>query len=171
MTTEEARPIRKSAQISKDGMYRFSLHRWWGDGGRLFFVMLNPSTADAEVDDPTIRRCMGFARTLGFDGVSVLNLYAFRATKPADLWLAEEPTGGQRNDDLLREVGLIAKHQTVIAAWGSNARADRVARVTSWPGWDNVHALGLTKDGAPRHPLYLRADSQPSRFRPAEDSP
>src|SRR5689334_16488446 len=77
--------VRKAASISECGRYRYSLHRWWGAGERLYFVMLNPSTADAEVDDPTIRRCMGFARTLGFDGIGVVNLYAFRATKPADL--------------------------------------------------------------------------------------
>lgn len=155
-----------AATISECGRYRYTLHRWWGDGDRLYFVMLNPSTADAEVDDPTIRRCVGFARTLGFDGITVVNLYAYRATKPADLWLADEPTGGERNDDILREVGHVAKHQTVIAAWGANARPDRVAQVTTTPGWDCVKALGVTKDGAPRHPLYLRADSVPEPWSP-----
>lgn len=87
--------VQKAAYLSADGLYRFALHRWWGDGIRLGFVMLNPSTADAEIDDPTIRRCMGFARTLGFDGIRVVNLYAYRATKPADLWKADEPTGGR----------------------------------------------------------------------------
>lgn len=153
--------VRKAASFSGDGQYRYSLHRWWGDGPRLMFVMLNPSTADAEQDDPTIRRCIGFARTLGFDGLSVFNLYAFRATKPADLWKADEPTGGQRNDDLLREVGLHARHSLVLAAWGANAKADRVAQVRAFRGWENVRALALTKDGAPRHPLYLPGDCLP----------
>lgn len=151
--------VRKDAAISECGRYRYTLHRWWGDGPRLAFVMLNPSTADAELDDPTIRRCVGFARRDGFSGIRVFNLYAFRATKPADLWKADEPTGGDLNDDLLREVWLQAKHQPVIAAWGVNAKVDRVAEVMSWRGSEHLFALGLTKDGAPRHPLYLRGDA------------
>ena len=153
--------IRKAARISECGRYRYTLHRWWGDGARLGFIMLNPATADADLDDPTIRRCLGFARTLGYDGIRVFNLYAFRATKPADLWRADEPTGGERNDDLLREVLRQAKHQTVIAAWGANARPDRVETVLGWHGAEHLTALGVTKEGAPRHPLYLRADAQP----------
>lgn len=159
--------VARAATLSEDGRYRYILHRWWGSGDRrLGFVMLNPSTADARVDDPTIRRCMGFARTLGYDGIRVVNLYAFRATKPADLWRADEPTGGVRNDDLLRELVRQGKHQPVIAAWGANAKPDRVAEFMSWPGSDRVLALGLTKDGAPRHPLYLRADAQPVPYTP-----
>lgn len=71
--------VKKAASISDCGRYRYALHRWWGDGARLIFVMLNPSTADANVDDPTIRRCVGFARSLGFDGLGVFNLYYDRA--------------------------------------------------------------------------------------------
>lgn len=163
--------VQKQAGISGCGRYRYALHRWWGQGTfRLGFIMLNPSTADANLDDPTIRRCMGFARTLGHDGIRVFNLYAYRATKPADLWKADEPTGGDRNDDLLREVLRQAKYQTVVAAWGANAKPDRVAEVMSWPGSEYLQALGVTKNGAPRHPLYLRADSQLQTyvFPPAE---
>ena len=161
----ETAQVHKSASISDCGRYRYGLHRWWGaDRSRLTFVMLNPSTANAYDDDPTIRRCMGFARTLGFDGIRVFNLYAYRATKPADLWRADEPTGGQRNDDLLREIGLMAKHQLVLAAWGANAKPGRVAQVRAFPGWEHVKCLGQTKDGAPRHPLYLRADTVPQPF-------
>jgi hypothetical protein len=159
--------VSKRATISDDGLYRYGLHRWWGDDLRLRFVMLNPSTADAEIDDPTIRRCMGFARTLGYDGIDVFNLYAFRATKPADLWKAAEPTGGERNDDLLCEVLRQAKSYPVVAAWGANAKPDRVAEFMSWKGSDRVLALGLTKAGAPRHPLYLRADSVPVPYAEA----
>ena len=168
-TAENGLLVHKAASISECGRYRYALHRWWGRGDfRLAFIMLNPSTADAELDDPTIRRCMGFARTLGYDGIRVFNLYAYRATKPADLWKADEPTGGERNDDLLRELLRQAKYQTVIAAWGANAKADRVAQVMSWKGSEYVQALGLTKDGAPRHPLYLRSDAQmlPFQTRP-----
>ena len=169
----EKAQIQKAASISECGRYRYGLHRWWdrdAQAPRLIFVMLNPSTADADVDDPTIRRCMGFARTLGYAGIGVFNLYAYRATKPADLWKADEPTGGERNDDLLREVGRMAKYQTVIAAWGANAKADRVAQVLSFRGWEHVQALGLTKDGAPRHPLYLRGDAVPMPYRPGQSA-
>lgn len=158
--------IRKGAAISDCGRFRYALHRWWEpDRARLGFIMLNPSTADAELDDPTIRRCLGFARTLGFDGIRVFNLYAYRATQPYDLWKADEPTGGERNDDLLGELLRQAKHQLVIAAWGANAKPDRVAEVMSWKGSENLQALGLTKAGAPRHPLYLRADAHPVPFK------
>lgn len=164
--TPESDAVYKAATISDCGLYRYGLHRWWdnGDGRRLIFVMLNPSTANAYDDDPTIRRCMGFARSLGFSGIGVFNLYAYRATKPADLWLADEPTGGQRNDDLLREVGHMAKHQLVLAAWGANAKPDRVAQVRAFPGWNYVQCLGRTKSGAPRHPLYLPAITVPQPF-------
>lgn len=159
--------VARAAVLSDDGLYRYVLHRWWGSGeNRLTFVMLNPSTADARVDDPTIRRCIGFARTLGYDGIRVANLYAFRATKPADLWRAEEPTGGDRNDDLLRELLRQGRRQPVIAAWGANARPERVAEFMSWHGSEHVQALGLTKAGAPRHPLYLRADAVPVPYLP-----
>ena len=167
-------PIQKWAWLSDDGLYRYSLQRTWrrfGQAGHLAFVMLNPSTADAEVDDPTIRRCMGFARTLGFDGINVLNLYAYRATKPADLWKAAEPTGGKNNDDLLREVLRQGKSQPVIAAWGANAKPDRAAEFMAWKGSEHVQALGLTKAGAPRHPLYLRADVEPRLYRPGSPAP
>lgn len=165
--------VQKWAWVSEDGLYRYSLQRTWkrfGQAGHLAFVMLNPSTADAEVDDPTIRRCMGFARSLGYDGINVLNLYAFRATKPVDLWKADEPTGGKTNDDLLREVLRQGKARPVIAAWGANAKPDRVAEFMSWKGSEHVLALGFTKAGAPRHPLYLRADSQPLVYRPADSA-
>lgn len=155
--------VRRHAAISGDGLYRYALTRTWGDGPMLTFVMLNPSTADAQQDDPTIRRCVGFARVLGYDGLRVVNLYAFRATKPTDLWRAADPTGGQRNDDLLTEVGHLARHgQGIVAAWGAHARPDRVTHVLSFPGWDRLTALGVTKAGAPRHPLYLPATAVPT---------
>lgn len=90
-------PAGRAAAISPDGAYRYSLHREWRrseDQPRwVTFVMLNPSTADAVQDDPTIRRCIAFARALGGTGLAVANLYAFRATSPADLWAAAELSG------------------------------------------------------------------------------
>lgn len=167
----ESAEVTRDADISEDGLYRYHLYRCWDPSVHgLAFVMLNPSTADGTTDDPTIRRCMRFARDLGFGGMYVVNLYAFRATKPADLWKAADPVG-PRNDAYLKRafVAAGAAGKPVIAAWGANARPDRVAQVLDLPlARESLHALGLTKDGAPRHPLYLRADSRPMPFRPAK---
>lgn len=166
----DAGRVRGSARLSPCGLFRHELRRWWAPGPRLTFVMLNPSSADATHDDPTLRRCAGFARALGFGGLRVVNLYAYRATDPAELWRAArdgvDVTGGAANDEVLGRVGSTARRQLVVAAWGAHARADRVAEVTALPGWHRVHALGTTRDGAPRHPLYLPASARPEPWRP-----
>lgn len=163
----------RGASIGGDGLYRYSLSREWGPrkGPFLTFAMLNPSTADAERDDATIRKCVGFARRLGFDALRVVNLYAFRATDPADLKAAGYPTGGQRNDDLLAEVGRCIRHGSpVVAAWGMHARPERVAEVLTFPGWDQVSALGVTKGGQPRHPVMLGYDHAALKPWPASEA-
>lgn len=79
----------------------------------ILFIMLNPSTADASVDDPTIRRCMGFAKRLDSNGLTVANLYAYRATKPAELWKCNDPVGPQNNHWLNK---LVKGHSNIICA-------------------------------------------------------
>lgn len=162
-----SKPMIKRATISDDGLYRYSLDRvWWDEGGTLLnFVMLNPSTADADNDDPTIRRCMGFARRFGYSGIRVTNLYAYRATKPADLWRVADPVGPDNDRHLLKG----AQDNSVVGAWGANAKSDRVAEVRSLLKWQIISALGLTKDGAPRHPLYLRGDAEVVSYKPWGD--
>lgn len=171
--TLEVGTITRAADISEDGRYRYHLSRFWDPAVHgLAFVMLNPSTADGSADDPTIRRCMRFARDLGFGGMYVVNLYAFRATKPADLWRAEDPVGPE-NDAYLKRAFLAAAAvgKPVIAAWGANARPDRVAQVLDLPlARESLHAFGLTKGGAPRHPLYLRAESYPTPLRTGQEA-
>lgn len=152
-----------AAEISPCGQYRYALGRRWGDGGTVAFVMLNPSTADATMDDPTIRRCMGFAKAWGYGGLVVANLYAYRATKPADLWKAANPIGPNNDEHLAR---VAAGCDQIVAAWGVNARPDRIAEVLALPGMDRLTALALTKDGQPRHPLYLRGDLVPQPWSP-----
>jgi hypothetical protein len=155
--------ILRTAHISPDGMYRWTLTRVWGaTGKRMTFIMLNPSTADALIDDPTIRRCVGFARAAGMGALEVVNLYAYRATQPEDLWLVEDPVGGS-NDGVLRRVLKQAadQHQPVVAAWGTNARPDRVEWLLRQPHSDRLSALRVTKGGAPGHPLYLPAACTP----------
>ena len=147
-----------TAVISECGQYRYMLKRVWGKGPMLPFCMLNPSTADAEQDDPTIRRCIGFAKREGYGGIIVVNLFAFRATSPKVMQSAAFPFGPD-NHWHLSEVAKAAKLYDVpiICAWGSNARGDTVMQIFREAGTRTV-CFGKTKDGSPRHPLYVRAD-------------
>lgn len=150
--------MKREALISKDGRYRYWLTRSWGQGDRLCFVMLNPSTADADYDDPTIRRCIGFAKREDYDGINVVNLFAFRATDPGDLRRASRfgmDITGPENDKWINEAFPFGH---VVFGWGSNARhwplrTEAVAGMVEGP-----MCLGVTKDGHPRHPLMVRAD-------------
>lgn len=121
------------------------------------FIGLNPSTADETVNDPTIRRCIRFAKDWGYDGIIMMNAYAFRATNPKDMLAAADPVG-PGNDEALAyrrpQVGLI------IAAWGTHCSEEREARVRAVIG-KTIYCLGRTKAGRPKHPLYLRADTTP----------
>lgn len=153
--------------ISDDGLYRYVLRRHWDTltgVGAPIFVMLNPSTADADVDDATIRRCRGFSETLGFAGLTVVNLYAFRATKPADLWRVGDPVGPE-NDSYLR-VELGERTGPIICAWGSHAKSDRVRQFVDLAADKPLYCLGRTQDGSPRHPLYLRREQAPESWSP-----
>nr|WP_222109038.1 DUF1643 domain-containing protein [Streptomyces cupreus] len=152
-----------SAVLSDCERYRYLLGREWDDAKpTAVFVMLNPSTADVLRDDPTIRRCLGYARAWGCGALMVANLYAWRATDPAALWAVEDPVGPE-NDAHLYAAATIAAASggPLVAAWGANARQDRIAAVLALPGMDRLSALALTKDGQPRHPLYLKADLTP----------
>lgn len=160
--------IRRSATLSPNGRYRYNLNRMWeGSGYRAVFVMLNPSTADDRIDDPTIRRCMGFARAWDYSWITVLNLYAWRATDPKELWKADRPVGeGKINDAFLRTAALecAITGEPLIAAWGVNAKPDRVAdaqEIVRTAGMEFT-CLGVTKDGHPRHPLYLPRAATPT---------
>lgn len=154
------------ADISDDGLYRYRLGRRWDASlPECVFIMLNPSTADAAQDDPTIRRCLGFAKSLGCGSLLVGNLYAFRATDPRDLFKAAEPTGGARNDEALTE--LFARGAITVAAWGAHAKSERVAEVLRLPGSDRLTALAITMAGAPRHPLYVPGATTPAAWRMA----
>lgn len=155
--------VRKAAEVSADGQYRYDLTRCWGDvmGQMLTFVMLNPSTADADVDDPTIRRCIGFARREGLGGIRVVNLYALRATKPSALWEHPDPVGPDSEWQIGSALHNAKANGTpVVCAWGANARADRVNAFIDLAGQAaaSLYCLGVTKAGAPRHPLYVRGD-------------
>lgn len=153
----------RGAVLSDDGVYRYRLWRVW-DPDRLptAFVMLNPSTADARVDDPTIRRCTGFARAWGAGGIVVVNLYAYRATDPRELAAAEGrgvDVVGPENDAHVRAA--FAAVDQVVFAWGAATLGPGVARRVreALPPGLEVSCLGVTKQGHPRHPLYLAANT------------
>lgn len=152
------------AIISECGRYRYMLKRVWGDEPLLPFCMLNPSTADAEQDDPTIRRCIGFSKREGYGGIIVVNLYAFRATNPKDMQAAPFPFGPD-NHRHLTEVAEAAKLYDVpiVCAWGANDRGETVKQIFRQVGVRTV-CLGKTKDGSPRHPLYVRGDQPLEAF-------
>jgi len=151
----------KSAVISECGRYRYLLSRIWdAKAGRVLFVGLNPSTADAERDDPTVRRCVAFARSWGYGGILIANLFALRSKNPKLLLNVRDPIGPE-NDGW---IGWSSSSATlVIVAWGTwGDRFDRGKQVQRvLPG---AHCLGVTKDGAPRHPLYMPAGVRPSPF-------
>lgn len=147
----------RTAIISECGTYRYTLSRCWDPPKpSCAFVMLNPSTADATQDDPTIRRCIGFAKAWGYGGVDVLNLFALRATDPSALRSHPDPIGPD-NDEYLRSL----RGRFVVAAWGVhgalNGRGEAVRKMLG----DRLAVLGLTKDGHPRHPLFVRGDTPP----------
>lgn len=153
----------KGAKFSKCRKYRYTLWRRWhtdDSAEMLMFIGLNPSTADETQDDPTVRRCIRFAMDWGFGGLLMMNAFAFRATDPKVMKAEPKPVG-PGNDRAFRthrtEVGLI------IAAWGTHCTVEREQRICQVLN-RTVHCLGQTKAGRPKHPLYLRADTEPQLF-------
>lgn len=151
--------MRSGANFSRCRAFRYALWREWDASGRgLMLIGLNPSTADARNNDPTIRRCIGFARDWGFGRVHVLNLFAYRATYPDDLKAASDPVG-PRNDLWLRKVA--RRCDRVVACWGNDgAFMGRSARVRAMLG-DRLEIIRLNGSGEPAHPLYLPATLKP----------
>jgi hypothetical protein len=148
-----------SAVFSDCGAYRYALWRRWGQGSAAMFVGLNPSTADETQDDPTVRRCIRFARDWGHDALVMTNLFAWRSTDPLGLRAPHDPVGPE-NDRHLFELARGAG--VVIAAWGVHGTlAGRAERVVESGILGPYYVLGLTKDGHPRHPLYMPARCVP----------
>ena len=162
------------AVFSPDRVYRYSLVRSVNmlGKGRCCFVMLNPSTADETKNDPTVRRCISFATEWGFASLWVVNIFALRATDPAELRKVADPVGPE-NDEYLRDAFLEA--DTVIAAWGNrgklNARSTEVRELMDRTGTP-ARCLGFTQAGEPRHPLYVRHDTaRKGLMLPTDDEP
>lgn len=166
MTTQEVpAQLAATAILSDCRTYRYTLWRRWATtgAGYLLVVGLNPSTADETTDDPTIRRCVDYAKRWGFDTLCMVNLFAYRATDPAVMKAAADPIGPD-ND---RHLWKLSQHAgLILAAWGAHGgHWSRDAEVRQNLAHCDLHALGFTKDGAPRHPLYMRADCQPIPYR------
>ena len=160
--------VTTSAVLSDCGKYRYSLTRVWNENKpRVLFIMLNPSTADAEKDDPTIRRCMGFAKDWGYGGLYVVNLFALRATNPKDLLKAPFVVGVE-NEKWIRRMSALA--HLVVCAWGNGVIVDKLQKRLdhTWKplSWINkpLHYLELANDGTPKHPLYLPKHLTPTRY-------
>lgn len=153
--------MKTGAIFSDDTVYRYALWRVWDDSLPLvLFVMLNPSTADAELDDPTIRRVVGFAKAWGYGGAVVVNLFGFRATSPKVLKTAADPVGPD-NDRYIRE--FCPPGTPVICAWSQDGsfknRGNEVYGLIRECGGVPYY-LKLTK-AEPWHPLYLPASLTP----------
>lgn len=147
------------AILSTDEVYRYTLLRRWLFGkGRCLFIMLNPSTADAINDDPTIKRCISFAKQWEFREMMVTNIFALRATYPKDLKAHESPIGPE-NDRYLVEA--VRKADRIVAAWGVHGSfMGRSVQVLEMLKGKDVRCLGTTKDGQPRHPLMVAYATQ-----------
>lgn len=159
----------RDAALSADEVYRYALARTWNPAlPPVAFCMLNPSKADATLDDATICKIRTFAKRWGYGGLRVVNLFAYRATDPKELVSAREPIGEDNDDWIIGET----KGLTVVAAWGASVpsywswRPAEVHAMLTANG-TQLHHLGLTKDGHPRHPLYLRGDTMPQPWKEA----
>lgn len=157
--------MRGWANFDKTGVYRYTLHRRWDAepgsmtraGGRVCFCLLNPSTADARVLDPTLKRCLGFAQRWGFGHMEVVNAFALRSTRPAALRKHRDPIGPGNDRAIVRAA---KRADLVVIGWGTHAGLDDrhdavlglLRGVCEPVCWDK------TKDGYPKHPLYLRSD-------------
>ena len=154
------------AVMSPCRIYRYVLWREWMVGeSYAMFIGLNPSTADETHDDPTIRRCVGFAQRWGYQALCMTNLFAYRATDPDEMKMAGFCAVGPKNDEWLKRMAENAG--IIIAAWGVHGRYRKRDRevMNMLP---DLSCLALTKDGHPGHPLYLKNDCRPIPFRNSE---
>jgi hypothetical protein len=142
--------MNKTAVLSHDNIYRYQLSRIWDEEKpKILFIMLNPSTADEFVEDPTIRRVVNYAKDWGYGGVYVGNLYAFRSTDPKGLKCIADPIGPENINHIQTLISLVDK---VIYAWGNEQKEpDWLKKIVETP-----YCIEISKKGIPKHPLYLK---------------
>lgn len=146
------------------GDYRYLLWREWNSSKTVSFIMLNPSRADATLNDPTITRCINFAKSWGYGRLEVVNLFAYRTPKPSLLKQAAEPIGRDNDRFILESV---EKCDRIILAWGNHGlwRKQDLYILQLLKNYTHLYSLGITKQGCPRHPLYLRRTTEPLIYR------
>ena len=149
----------KDATLSSDRKYRYELKRIWDTEKEYLNVIgLNPSTADESEDDPTLRRCIGFAKDWGYGGLTMTNLFAYRATKPSDMMQVDDPVGIENNKYLIenaKDAGM------VLFAWGATGNhLDRDKAVIDLLPCQG-YCLKVTNEGMPGHPLYIKKNTTP----------
>lgn len=152
----------KDAIIDQSGKYRYSLERCWGSdiSNVVNFILLNPSTADATRDDPTVKACIAFAKGWGFDALIITNLFAYRVTQPSEMKVCNDPYGSE-NEAYLKQIA--KKSKKVVIAWGNHgSHCDRDKEVLKMLSpIQKLYCLGITKIGHPKHPLYVSRDTEP----------
>lgn len=156
--------MRSGAVIKGD--YRYLLWREWdNNSGIVSFIMLNPSRADARTNDPTITRCINFAKSWGYGRLEVVNLFAYRTSKPSLLKQVREPIGKDNDRYILKSV---YQSNRIILAWGNDGRWQQqdLYILQLLKTCDRLYSLGTTKKGCPRHPLYLKSTTKPQRCDP-----
>jgi len=155
------------AIFSGDRIYRYALSRWWDEKKPAVMIIgLNPSTADENTNDPTIRRCIGFANRWGFGKLFVCNLFAYKATNPKDLFAYHEPIGNE-NDQMIMKIS--KEVQRVVLAYGNlGTFLNRHKKILSLV--ENPHYINISKRNLPMHPLYLKYTDQPIKYKRATRS-
>lgn len=161
MQTFKSTLCQSGAKLSECRTYRYALWRQWDDSiPSILFVGLNPSKADEKDDDPTLLKCIQYARKWGYGGVYMGNLFSFRATQPRDLFKADDPIG-EENDSWLDYLN--NKSKVTVAAWGNHGQfMDRSMKIK--PKLNNLHYLKMNATGEPAHPLYLCKNLSPKKF-------
>lgn len=144
--------MKRDATFSKCGRYRYRLYREWEVKPTIMWLMLNPSTADDKVDDPTIRRCIQFSKAWGYGSLWIGNLYALRSSKPDALWQADEPRGPENASHLY---WMSHQSECIVLAWGSHGGTQIPLTLAPKP----FRCLGKTQNGSPKHPLYVPGDT------------
>lgn len=160
-----AQYLENDAVISDCQQYRYLLRRTWhAERPRALLVMLNPSTADASKDDPTIRSCVRLLNAQGYGSLEVVNVFAFRATDPDDLTKTEDPMGPQNERVIAAAVG---RCDVVVCAWGAHHLAQRKTSFLKQflsSRKPAIYCFGKTKAGAPKHPLYIKTGTPLEAF-------
>lgn len=153
----------KSAVFSDDMLYRYILRRKWsgGNGKVVVWIMLNPSVADHELEDNTVRRCCLYAQDWGYSGIVIVNIFAYRDTDPAKMKKYHAPIG-KDNDKYILEVIEDEETGLIIGGWGQHgSHLNRNTKIKELLAHKTINCLGKTKCGNPLHPLYLKKDTIP----------